>query len=303
MEDGGRVEAAKRPSPTPPLAARPKSLSVTEVETLIRDPYAIYAKKVLGLRPIEELVRDPGAAERGSLFHAIFEHVVIENVDPLAPDALERTLAIARRLFDAENLPPDIRAVWWPRIEAGVAGIVAWEAERAGGVATRFAEIEADRIEVAPSGVVLGGRADRMDRRRDGTVDIVDFKTGAPPTAKMVKALLAPQLPLEGALLARGAFSKIGEAGVAGMAYVQVGSKGSVSERNVLKGDKNAGDIDPAEISEAAWEKLSEMLALVRYRNERLSIAAHAAETARPDRRLRPSRPRARMALRRRRRR
>ena len=34
---------AKRPSPVPPLAVRPKNLSVTQIETLIRDPYSIYA--------------------------------------------------------------------------------------------------------------------------------------------------------------------------------------------------------------------------------------------------------------------
>jgi ATP-dependent helicase/nuclease subunit B len=45
MEAGIDAKPAPRPKPAPPLAARPKSLSVTEVETLIRDPYAIYAKK------------------------------------------------------------------------------------------------------------------------------------------------------------------------------------------------------------------------------------------------------------------
>ncbi len=260
MEEGVVAKPAPRPEPTPPLAARPRFLSVTEVETLIRDPYAIYAKKVLRLRPIEELVRDPGAAERGSLFHAIFEHVVREEVDPLAPDAVERTLAIARRLFDDENLPPDIRAIWWPRVEAGVTGIAGWEAERAPMVSERFAEIDADATAIAETGVRLTGRADRMDRRPDGSVEIVDFKTGVPPSAKSVRALLSPQLPLEGALLRRGAFCEIGVADPAAMAYVQVGPKGKIAERNVLKGDRKAGDADPVELGEAAWDKLAGML-------------------------------------------
>ncbi len=261
MEAGTATRPAPRPEPTPPLAARPKSLSVTEVETLIRDPYAIYAKKVLRLRPVEELVRDPGAAERGSLFHAIFEHIVTEEVDPLAPDALETTLAIARRLFDEEGLPPDIRATWWPRIEAAVSEIVQWEADRAANVAQREAEIEADPTLVGLTGVALTGRADRMDRRKsDDSIDIIDFKTGTPPTAKSVGALLSPQLPLEGALLTRGAFVEFGAAKPGGMAYVQVSSKGAVTERNVLKGDKANGDADPVEISDKAWQKLEKML-------------------------------------------
>jgi len=256
MEAGINTKPAPRPRPAPPLAARPRSLSVTEVETLIRDPYAVYAKKVLRLRPVEELVRDPGAAERGSLFHAIFEHVVAEGVDPLAPVALERTLEIARRLFDQEGLPPDIRAIWWPRLEVAAAGIVAWEAERAPAIRQRFAEIDADPVEVAATGVRLTGRADRMDLLPGGSVDIIDFKTGGQPSAKMVKALLAPQLPLEGALLARGAFADIGKADPASMLYVKIEARGEVKPTDVLK-----GEADPAELSDAAWDKLAGMLA------------------------------------------
>jgi ATP-dependent helicase/nuclease subunit B len=256
VEAGIDAKPAPRPRPAPPLAARPKALSVTEVETLIRDPYAIYAKKVLRLRPVEELVRDPGAAERGSLFHAIFEHVVTEGVDPLAADALDRTLDIARRLFDAENLPPDIRAIWWPRLEAAAAGIIDWEAARASGVKQRFAEIDADPLEVATTGVRLTGRADRMDLLPGGAVDIIDFKTGGQPSAKMVRALLAPQLPLEGALLARGAFPDIGTADPASMLYVKIEARGEVKPTDVLK-----EEVDPAELSDAAWDKLAGMLA------------------------------------------
>jgi ATP-dependent helicase/nuclease subunit B len=43
----GDTPPEKRPSPRPPVAARPRSLSVTEIKTLIRDPYAIYARHVL----------------------------------------------------------------------------------------------------------------------------------------------------------------------------------------------------------------------------------------------------------------
>lgn len=256
VEAGVDVRPAPRPFPTPPLAARPTSLSVTEVETLIRDPYAFYAKKVLRLRPVEELVRDPGAAERGSLFHAIFEHVVTEGIDPLSPDAVERATAMARRLFDAEELPPDIATVWWPRVEEAVKGIMAWEASRVGAIERPFAEVKATPTPVDITGVRLTGRADRMDRLPGGAVDIIDFKTGGQPSAKMVKALLAPQLPLEGALLSRGAFHDIGKADPASMLYVKIEARGEVKPVDVLK-----DGADPVKLSEDAWKKLAEMLA------------------------------------------
>jgi ATP-dependent helicase/nuclease subunit B len=40
-----------RPRPSPPVELRPKQLSVTRIETLIRDPYEIYAREILKLRP------------------------------------------------------------------------------------------------------------------------------------------------------------------------------------------------------------------------------------------------------------
>ncbi|TIV86022.1 MAG: hypothetical protein E5V77_26720, partial [Mesorhizobium sp.] len=79
---------AARPQPRPPLSMRPQHFSVTEIETLRRDPYAVYARRILGLSPLEPLIRDPGAAERGTLFHEIL-HLFSRRVeDPRAPNAL-----------------------------------------------------------------------------------------------------------------------------------------------------------------------------------------------------------------------
>lgn len=57
------------PRPKPPIEARPTEFSVTEIETLIRDPYAIYARRILGLRPLDALAADPGGSERGTMVH------------------------------------------------------------------------------------------------------------------------------------------------------------------------------------------------------------------------------------------
>ncbi|WP_421855760.1 double-strand break repair protein AddB [Oricola sp.] len=260
VESTEKARYAPRPRPAPPLDARPKSISVTEVETLIRDPYAVYARRVLGLEPFDDLVRDPAAAERGMLFHAIFEEAVREGVDPLGPQAAAQMTDIARRLFTAEELPVEIRTVWWPRIETGVAGIADWEAGRASRVNRRFPEIAAAPTVVDGTDVSLRGRADRLDVMQDGSVEIIDFKTGFQPSAKMVRTLLSPQMPLEGALLRRGAFSEVGSKDIAGMLYLKVDGRGQVKESDVLKGSRTTGDVDPAALSEKAWNELSEML-------------------------------------------
>ncbi|TIX21226.1 MAG: double-strand break repair protein AddB, partial [Mesorhizobium sp.] len=80
LDAGEKKDFAARPQPRPPLSMRPQHFSVTEIETLRRDPYAVYARRILGLSPLEPLIRDPGAAERGTLFHEIL-HLFSRRVE------------------------------------------------------------------------------------------------------------------------------------------------------------------------------------------------------------------------------
>ena len=57
------VGAVAPPTPRPPVAARPRHLSVTEIETWMRDPYQIYARHILGLRALDPIEADPGEGE------------------------------------------------------------------------------------------------------------------------------------------------------------------------------------------------------------------------------------------------
>ena len=203
---GRRFRQAARTQAT--ARARPKHFSVTEIETFRRDPYAIFARRILRLRPIDPLIRDPDVAERGSLFHNILAHFTEEGIDPVRPDAPARLLEIGRQYFDDIALPEEIDAVWWPRFQSLVPEFLDWERIRAPLIAERHPEIASKKISVGTTGVTLSGRADRLDLRRDGTVDIIDYKTGSTPSKRQAHVLLSPQLALEAALLARGAFTK-----------------------------------------------------------------------------------------------
>ncbi|MCG8595929.1 MAG: PD-(D/E)XK nuclease family protein, partial [Kiloniellales bacterium] len=103
------------PAPTPPLAARPRKLSVTQVELWMRDPYALYARHILGLKPLDPLDADPGAAERGTFVHDALERFVTANLAGLPTDALEQLIAHGRDVFGPLLDRPLIRAFWWPR--------------------------------------------------------------------------------------------------------------------------------------------------------------------------------------------
>ncbi len=235
-------QPAARPAPAPPLAARPKRLSVTRIETMIRDPYAIYAEYVLGLRPIEAIAAMPGPAERGTVFHDALERFIGERpAGPFDAAALARLLAIGRRAFAEFTDTPDIQALWWPRFERMARWFVATEAARCD-VVERLVE----RRGAMPvgDGFTLTVRADRIDRLRDGRLGIVDYKTGLPPSARQVLSV-SPQLLLEAVIALAGGFSDVPAGDVARLDYYQVsgtGDGGETSSVGTRKANARTGE-------------------------------------------------------------
>ncbi|MFM9978076.1 MAG: PD-(D/E)XK nuclease family protein [Sphingomonadaceae bacterium] len=186
----------KRPAPCPPLAARPKAISVTDVDRLKADPFAFYAKAILKLRALEPVDADAAAAWRGSQVHAIFDRWFKD-------DALDPAMLHARvdALFADPATHPQLRAFWAPRLREALTWIAAQvAADRAKGREPIASEISGS-TEIA--GVRLHGVADRIDRDGEGLA-IVDYKTGKPPSAAAVAAGFSMQLGLLGLIAARG---------------------------------------------------------------------------------------------------
>ena len=84
MRNTGRLPPA---APRPPLSARPRRLSVTQIETWLRDPYAIYARHILGLKALDELDADPGRADLGICIHEALAEFVRRFPRELPADA------------------------------------------------------------------------------------------------------------------------------------------------------------------------------------------------------------------------
>jgi ATP-dependent helicase/nuclease subunit B len=272
IDDGGKAAEFARPNHAPPLEARPRRFSVTEIETLRRDPYALYARRVLDLTPVEPLVRDPGAAERGTLFHDILNRFVRSGTDPMTNEALEQLLAAGRAAFAEAALPEDIEAVWWPRFLAMAGNLVGWERGRGHDTLSRHSEVRAEPTPVAATGATLSGYADRIDLLTGGFADILDYKTGMSPSKGQAHTLLAPQLALEGALLQRGAFPAIGARTPAKLAHVRLRANGEVEEESILEFKKQiraAGDL-----AEEAWQRLEKLLDY--YKDERTGYLSRA---------------------------
>ncbi|TWH36284.1 MULTISPECIES: double-strand break repair protein AddB [unclassified Aminobacter] len=257
------VKFATRPNPTPPLDMRPTRFSVTEIETLRRDAYAIYARRILGLEALEPLLRDPGAAERGNLFHDIVHEFTVSGIDPDAPLAEEQLLKIGRKVFDEAELPLDVDAVWWPRFARMATHFIEWERNRPP-IKRRISETRASETPIGSTGATLRGRADRIDLLAGGMADIIDFKTGSSPSKAQAHTLLSPQLALEGALLRRGAFTEVGTAEPSQLAYVRMKPNGEVIEESILEYKPTGQEKSiksGVELSEEAWARLEEFIA------------------------------------------
>jgi ATP-dependent helicase/nuclease subunit B len=198
------------PEPRPPLAARPRKLSVTQIETWLRDPYAIYARHILRLKAMEELDADPGRAELGTVIHRTLDEFVRRFPRGL-PDSVEaELLRIGREQFGPILSRPGAWAFWWPRFERIARWLVNEEGVHRPRIVETLSECEGRwTLESGGGSFTITAKADRIDRLAEGGFLMVDYKTGSVPSPKTVQAGFAPQLPLEGAILRGGGFDGI----------------------------------------------------------------------------------------------
>ncbi|MCG7393049.1 double-strand break repair protein AddB [Microvirga sp. ACRRW] len=198
-----------RPRPKPDPALFPRSLSVTEVETLVRDPYSIFARHVLKLDALEAIAVAPSAANRGTIIHDVVGQFAERFPREIPAHADEILLGLGEEAFgEIREAYPELYAEWWPRFERLAIAFLDWERERRPSIAEVYAE-RSGRLSIPmPDGSIfnLRARADRIEYRRDGGFSIIDFKTGQPPGVREVYAGFSPQLTLEAVMLMKGAF-------------------------------------------------------------------------------------------------
>ena len=212
--------AISRPAPTPPVAARPRRLSVTQIDTWMRDPYAIYARHILALQALDPIDADPAQAEYGAVVHQALDAFLRRYPSRLPASALECLLAEGQTAFGRLVDRPGVRAFWWPRFERIARWFLDQERLRRPGLTNCATEIKGEMNLSAPLGpFLLTAKADRIDTLADGTLAIIDYKTGSVPKRGEVEAGLSPQLPLEAAIAQAGGFASVPRARVGCLEY------------------------------------------------------------------------------------
>jgi ATP-dependent helicase/nuclease subunit B len=223
LDHPAKVSPASRPQPVPPPEARPAQLSVTDIENWLRDPYTIYAKHVLRLFPLEAIDTPPGAADRGTFIHEAIGEFTKTFADALPADVARELATLGKKHFAPLEDYEEARAFWWTRFLRIVDWFDGWERERRAGATKIFAELSGKHsIPLGKADFLLTARADRIERRADGSYAILDYKTGQPPTEPQVRSGLAPQLTLEAAILRNGGFPGIAAGSVSEISYVRL---------------------------------------------------------------------------------
>ncbi|MBL4757177.1 MAG: PD-(D/E)XK nuclease family protein [Rhizobiales bacterium] len=208
MDRPDEWKPAAPPAPTPPLNVRPRQLSVSRIETLIRDPYSIYARYILRLSPLDPLDAGLDARERGNWIHKVLSEIGANWPDLDEQETARLLSRTARAELKFISGAPETKAVLMSRFDRLAPWFASENKKLLKGVSKSFAEIDGEIRWMSPGGeFILNARADRIDLYEDGRISIYDYKTGTAPSAKQEQRGFSPQLLLEGAIALTGGFS------------------------------------------------------------------------------------------------
>ena len=250
---------ATRPNPVPHPSLLPQRLSITEIATLRRDPYAIYARRILKLDPLDPIDRRVNASDIGTAVHDALALFTRKNPDSLPDDAYEALIAAGETYFAPLANEPEFAAFWWPNYVRIINWFLDFEHQQ---------RLERPRIAVETGGrqklvlspdtvLELHGRADRIEQYPDGSFSIYDYKTGRAPTAKEVMARLESQLTVTAALVQQGGFEKIDARTLRLFDYIKLGGETGGSMVNL---PQNIKDMALEDLVKTHWQGVMKLM-------------------------------------------
>ncbi len=274
LDKTDKIEQTERPAPTPPISARPTELSVTNIELLMKNPYAVYAKYILKLFPLNDIDDLKENLVYGSALHqALEEFFKKDYLNVCASDLKNRILAILREKgFSEASL-----AFYEEKIEK-VAEFIAKEQENRKDLTLLSLPEQKGEIEFLlkdNSKFKLTAKADRIDVLKGNTYEIIDYKTGTPPSSTAVESGLSPQMTLEAVILREKGFKEFQETKNIELSYWHINGKRDGGEKVSIPSARSKKD--PAELIDEAYEGVKEILN--RFREEETPYIA----SPRPD--------------------
>jgi len=168
------------------LRNRLRHWTPTRLERYRACPHWYYVATLLALETREEPEEGANIAQLGTIYHRIFEEVY-RTAGGGEPDALLAALpAVAQRVLDEAPAREGFRVTaWWQQtrseieanIGASLAALAAYEGEPVA-LEAYFGRETALALELDGEPFTISGVVDRVDRMADGTLRIIDYKTG-----------------------------------------------------------------------------------------------------------------------------
>ena len=221
LREAKPAEPRRAPEPRPPLHARPKQFSVSRVTRLIRDPYSVYAQDILKLRPLSYPGAPMTAGLTGTAIHTAIE--VCENNNNLKNLSTVITDTLVEAGADASLI-----ALQQPLWNRAADFYLSWRQSRSNRVKNAWLEEEGKLKVYLEDVYTLTGKADRIELLDDGSLAIIDFKTGQPKSRKMVESGLEPQLTLEAYIASQGGYTNVPAKPTAQIIYVSMAQGSSI---------------------------------------------------------------------------
>ena len=221
IDTPNKKEEVIRPAPCPPVEVRPTELSVSNIENLKRNPYAIYAKYILKLRPLSDLGNPNKAIIYGNVVHEVLSQYLTKTpydnnkeklVNSFRNEITKTVLGKADQLFYISQFEQMIPFFLNEQKEA--------EKSRTKSVSEVKGKIVFDKMKRP---FTLTARADRIDITPNQGAYVIDYKTGQVPKFKDVSKGNSPQLSLEALILSKGGFENLSTQKIADLQYWNLG--------------------------------------------------------------------------------
>lgn len=221
LDRPAHVRAIEPPAPTPPLSARPRRYSVSDIALWVNDPYALYAKKILRLPPWDELGADIATREGGNILHTILErfYKALQGKPRLPENAAQMLHQLAADIPPPVGLDAAGLAGWQVTVNRLIQNVIAVQQERMA-EGWRSVVLEQASQDVTLGGITLYGRADRIDRHRNGDIAIIDYKARASAyKGADIAAGHYPQLGIEALMAVLGGWGDAAQGTISALDY------------------------------------------------------------------------------------